>query len=689
MSSTAHYHAIHGGGTEPPAGGRQDPATQSLAPEDDTDRDMNSGGSLGRRASRSPSPLPKGENEDARKEINLDPGFLDQEHAALKVLSWMWEIILTILPLFFIVLAILAAKLDGSPVATSDYGSRVVEITRLGPTIYPILFAMVAARFYKNAARYRLERPGGIRLSSLEQIFGSQSFASALERLIVVRAQLLLGALILSTWAMSPLGGQSSSRLLRVEGRIIESHLPVYYDNRSHKRGVWSDPDRYHYSASDVVQALYSGSLLSPKTQQRGFSDLWERPKIPQLPRNWRHEEDDESWRVVDTGALKAGSELFTSLIGLNIQSPDFSDNTTRYEFDVQSTYFDFECTRITGLSADEMSNVTFWDSRRLSNHRSNKTKLLDAIPRYGVVTASASFAPVLAYFAKGADAAPYVLHTSFSATTDRDRPLDYAVFNCTLAMPSVETKVACTALGCEPQQQRRVLDGSDEFLKSGSDMFQFSNALEAWPNMTKVVLSSASATENFIANDENAYANQGLRDWRGVDEGLFSSRLTTAFNTAWEAGIDPYNVTKGSSFAGPTGSADVWTNQTSALVTRTEDAYYLNAVWAAILVIATTVLQALAVGGLVLRCLIRGPDVLGFASSLTRDNRFVPVSGGSSLDGADRARSLRDVRVQFADVQPQESCGYVAFTIAASASDRDKKDDTTFRPLEKKRMYY
>lgn len=104
-------------------------------------------------------------------------------------------------------ISIIALKLDQTAKSSSEYGARVEEITRLGPTIYPILFAMVVARFYRNVARWQLERPSGITVSSLEQIVGSQSFASALERLIVVRARLLLGALILLSWAMSPLGG--------------------------------------------------------------------------------------------------------------------------------------------------------------------------------------------------------------------------------------------------------------------------------------------------------------------------------------------------------------------------------------------------------------------------------------------------------------------------------------------------
>ncbi|KAF6787634.1 hypothetical protein CSOJ01_15165 [Colletotrichum sojae] len=685
MSSTASYHAINAGGAEPPAEAGRESAIRSLNSEDDTERERTPVELSDSHASRRLVSLATGEDHDALEATTLDSGFLDHESAVLKILSWAWDIILTVLPLLFIVLAILAAKLDGSPVATSEYGGRVVEITRLGPTIYPILFAMVAARFYKNAARYRLERPRGMKMSSLEQVFGSQSFSSALERLFVVRAQLLLGALILSTWAMSPLGGQSSSRLLRTQERRIESRHPIYYDDRAFKPSVWGETTDYTISASDIVQALYSGLFLSPKTQQRAFSDVWGRPKIPQLPRNWRHGENSEAWRLIDSDALREGREEFTSLIGVNIQSPDFSDNTTRYDFEVQSTYFNLECKMIAdAVTIVDLRHIIYWKPG--FGTPSQKTDLRQAIPSDG---ASGSFVPILTYPTCNSST-PYLLYTSSSPAT---RGRYYSVFNCTMAKFRLETKMRCTVQGCSPQEQRQVLNSTEDSemsrdLLGGFFQYQVQNALDAWPSMTKIVPWRASATENFIANDKNVYANQAFRNWTGVDEDMFSSRLTTAFNMAWEAGIDPYSVMKGSSLIEQTSSAaESWTNETLALVTRTDDVYYVNVAWASILIFATTVLQILAIGGLVLRCLIRGPDILGFASALTRDNRYVPVNGGSSLDGADRAKCLGDMRVRIADVQPQESCGYVAFSVLPNG-DGNKEGEVPFRPLEKKRLY-
>jgi hypothetical protein len=62
-------------------------------------------------------------------------------------------------------------------------------------------------------------------------------------------------------------------------------------------------------------------------------------------------------------------------------------------------------------------------------------------------------------------------------------------------------------------------------------------------------------------------------------------------------------------------------------------------------------VLLAVAVAGIVVRAGLTGPDILGYVSSLTRDSPYVKVAeGGSALDGADRARLLRGLRVQLRD---------------------------------------
>lgn len=102
MSSTANYHAINAGGAEPPAEAGRESAIQSLDSEDDYERAKIPGELPDGHASRRRVSLAKGENQDALEATTLDSGFLDHESAVLKILSWAWDMILTVLPLLFI-----------------------------------------------------------------------------------------------------------------------------------------------------------------------------------------------------------------------------------------------------------------------------------------------------------------------------------------------------------------------------------------------------------------------------------------------------------------------------------------------------------------------------------------------------------------------------------------------------------
>ncbi|KAF3804287.1 hypothetical protein GCG54_00000638 [Colletotrichum gloeosporioides] len=487
---------------------------------------------------------------------------------------------------------------------------------------------------------------------------------------------------------MSPLGGQSLLRLLYIDGKVSKANGTVYYDNRAYQRPLYFDMDKWTYGPSDVIPALYSTSLLSPRKQQQAPMDTWGRPKIPQWP--WNPAQDikkaEETSREVNGSALEAGRDYYTSLIGINMQGLSFSDNSTQYEFDFESGYIDFNCFMITNqASLDDLKKMTYpidgnWTGGNLWKDWSVYWETQKKEPSFNAVTVSPA-----SLFDN-----PYLLYATQQVSEERNK---HAVFNCTTATINLRTSLICTPQGCRPQRQRRIraLQMSEGDLDRRLTAFQ--NAVREWPQMTAVVTGSASATDNYIANDENAYGPQYAQNWTGVDDEMFSRRLTAAFNTVWEAGSDEYNLTKSSS-ALPENPADFWTNQTEATITTTEPAYYVNKLWAVILILTTIFLQVLAICGLVLKCLIRGPDILGFASSLTRDNAFVPVSGGSFQGGADRARSLRNMRVQLVDVQPGESHGYIALSavpLVASAGegkDGDKEASSGLGQLEKQRMY-
>ena len=80
------------------------------------------------------------------------------------------------------------------------------------------------------------------------------------------------------------------------------------------------------------------------------------------------------------------------------------------------------------------------------------------------------------------------------------------------------------------------------------------------------------------------------------------------------------------------------------------------------LLLVSSIALLFLGILTVVLHFVTSVPDVLGYVSTMTRDNPYVSIPpGASALDGPLRARALRDVRVRLADVRPHDEVGYVA----------------------------
>lgn len=75
------------------------------------------------------------------------------------------------------------------------------------------------------------------------------------------------------------------------------------------------------------------------------------------------------------------------------------------------------------------------------------------------------------------------------------------------------------------------------------------------------------------------------------------------------------------------------------------------------------------------------GPEVLDSFVFALRDNKYVQVALGSSMDdSADMAKRLRKARVRFGDVHPSEDVGHVAIGTLA--------DSEIIEPLRQGRRY-
>jgi hypothetical protein len=86
---------------------------------------------------------------------------------------------------------------------------------------------------------------------------------------------------------------------------------------------------------------------------------------------------------------------------------------------------------------------------------------------------------------------------------------------------------------------------------------------------------------------------------------------------------------------------------------------------WLALVSTSAAVLLATVIAGSVVGVRMHVPDMLGYVSSLTYNNRYLPLpeNGGGVLDAMDRACILFDLPVSVIDVRGGNDVGHLAFT--------------------------
>ncbi|KAJ3522152.1 hypothetical protein NM208_g12981 [Fusarium decemcellulare] len=584
-------------------------------------------------------------------------------------MAWVWDILLTLAPILFIVLAILTLQIEGE--TPSSYGQKLVELVRLSPTVYPIIFAAVTSRFYKTYARWSLEQPHGARLSTLEQVLGSQSFAGAFERLLFVRTHIAVGVLILLTWTMSPIGGQSASRILYLGEARAFSNGTVFYVHPNYQMSPFYI-SRLVNSVKNNVFSLYTATLMSSVEQRHSPRDLWGFPRIPQWPRGMAA---DETHHINDA-TFSPGDEDYSSLLGVKIQGLDFAEGSVRYDFSIETSYLDLDCSL---AGTHDLLSTSFKQAELEKEISINLNPLLKEKKSSFAINITGPRPPDfhMLYASLETKKNESLINTaSEDRFLERFDPVRLFLFNCSMQTVFLETDIWCPSpANCSAWRQHQKT--GDITRNRFSDFTQsyltgIKNGIQLWPKAAgDVDMSAASATENFIAGDQYLYAKQARRDWTGFDVSKFSRHLTTAFNTFWDATRDPLghsstNITRRdlpekNELVVSTLDVHDFFNSTEA-VARRNKVYRADRLWIAVLLTTTMFLQILAILGAALRILIKGPDVLGFASSVTRNNIHIPLpAGGSNLDGPDRARMLGHIRVQLGDVRPEDEVGYIA----------------------------
>ncbi|KAK5658408.1 hypothetical protein OQA88_2385 [Cercophora sp. LCS_1] len=603
------------------------------------------------------------------------------KHGALLYLGIALDVACIIAAAPFLILAGAAARLDGQ-VAPNDEWQMIYAAMNVTVTIFPIAFTAIVARAIRAVATWKLER--GTTLGFLEQLLASRSLVGAVQILWSLRVINLIGLLLVTLAVISPLGGQASLQMFKIRDTPEVSTTEIAYLNT-----LKSDVSIFEYSPGYVVESIsamnvmYGASLTAPATVKNSSMDLWGNVKIPYLSR-LTTPADEFGWQHVPPEPLL---EKYSSLIGIPARGLSADTNTS---YVLETSYFDLDCYKMVNNTANLRDCEAKNDTASVA---ANNT-----MPDYICYTGSTFSFGIDAMLAQS-----YGGPWSYINDTDSDFPQRTIrftsvslsaspVFYCHISTAYVEAAVDCTGLSCavarmRPSQRRH----PDPRLVPFEFTYYANNFFYELPLATKPSTGGsgrASQLTEFFLNDPLLPLANTYRLLVGlykVPRQDMSVRLGQVINSYYLASVDSDGITGMSSGSGaPTttvdgdgsavnGAFDNITTTSTVSVNRVR--YVCQWGWWVIFVFACLVMFAVACVGALLNRLTSGPDILGYVSTLTRDSPHLRVSkGGSALDGPDRARLLKEVKVQMRDVQPDQDVGYLAFASQDGSPERRLK---------------
>ena len=478
---------------------------------------------------------------------------------------------------------------------------------------------------------------------------GSLTIFGTVELQFLLRTFDILGIGLIALWALSPLGGQASLRLLGTGQHSTSSVQNISYLGPDYLSllGLGGDSVPYYI---DLINALYLSALLTPPAGQASPIDTWANVKIPAIENlESTSKSDADGWYDVHPG-----NTSYSSLVGLPI---DGIRKNGSYYFYVESLYMVLDCPNV---SCSTLESGSFKGGFSLGFVRNT------SISAYLQLSPNQTSYPTVKPWG-----------ANFNAVSNLDVENSF-IANCTLTRSSVESNITCDHGSCSVTNIRR--SQFDRRPPGYTPLFYGTSAAnfeEYWPMSgdSGAHEGSSTPTEYFLADPtmESLASNfTGEVSLAGLSADTFSERFSLVFNMYWQCNLVPwYRTGNLPSNISALNKALVETrdgtfNTTTSTVTNFTDVYVCNKVWATILLIASTLLLVCGMCGAIVKYRARGPKILGYVSTMTRDNPYIDLPpGGCTLDGLDRARLLKDMEVKLRDVAAGDEVGHIALGLA------------------------
>ena len=477
---------------------------------------------------------------------------------------------------------------------------------------------------------------------------GSLTMFGAIELQFLLRTFNLLGVGLVVLWIFSPLGGQASLRLLDTGPQHAVTNQSIKYldsDTTSILMGV----DEFE-ALGFFTNALYLSAVLTPPTGQAARMDTWGNIKIPTVEQfEQAAKSDADGWFAVPSNNVS-----YSSLVGLPIAGIPI---TGLSNFSVESHYMlTSSCTTSSGSMKSYLGGPISGMGGFAVNFTEGYNATYQLLPYqrpYPIVS------PMNVTFGAG------------SANT----PLAF-IAQCILTRSSVQLNITCDGKSCGVAYIRRSkFDQRPPGYTPLSYSFVSSELPKFWPRAANSIHheGDSTPTEYFISDPtlRGLTSSDGSVNLIGMPADVFSQRFSLVLNTYWQCSLVPWYQTGNfpsneSQLSDSLLSDDGAFNTTLVAVTTVTDVYICNKTWAVILLVASSMLLLFRVYSAIVKYKIRGPQVLGFVSTMTRDNPYINLPpGGCTLDGLERTRLLKNMEIKLRDVAPHHEVGHIALSDA------------------------
>ncbi|QQK43970.1 Ribosomal protein S2, conserved site [Penicillium digitatum] len=598
-----------------------------------------------------------------------------------RIFRLLWDMILAIVAFLFALFGILVSWMDGKPAGPESVGSKLFEVSRFAPTVFPVLFAAIAGSSIKSLASWRIQTTGGATIGLVEQCLGSQTITGAFLTQIRLRTMNFVAVFIVLLWCLSPLGSQASLRIISI--------VPSYPANPIELTS-FNTFTAYQFGYSQVMSmaktsvaipmtaSMSAASLLSTRNQ-----DLWGNIRFPAI----------ENLEKTSTGWMHVPQNdnlTYASLVGVPVIGLPSAGNTS---FILPGSYLSISCPVFDTIHTLNLTDFAGPDAPSPGNGDDCSWTSAWGGFQFQLALSEPCSNALNASKTRTRNARKLIWESWDRGYADdvRDRsPITRAI--CDITTTYVDANVTCESLDgkqsvktCDLLAARRSVDRSHfhqnwtVFDINPPGNFQL---MKGYNNGVFDLL-----TTMFPHMDENGglqpvigyfidpfqaigtFFSETLMSPETTTSSVFGTRLSQLLNSLLYLGINPSTFT---------GSVDMmqFTREGSTIkdtpfkvtaqTTHLRNIVRCHRPWLAVLIVSSVVIFSIAVMAAYLHIKTIAPDLLGSISVALLQNKTDGIIGSSIWTSDEWTKNMRDKKLWLGDVQPGAEIGRLALTTVA-----------------------